>query len=767
MNIKDIVNRDAVNLTNCDQEPIHIPGSIQPHGFLLAMNADTLIIDYCSGNIAEYIGITYEQCLGKPLGGIFGAGAAQQFLTYMSGPRHAVIPPLLMQLNGRELLCSAYRSEDLYIAEFETAEQASADISAVYNQTIQFVSYMERSVTLKDLCSRVADETRAITGYDRVMVYRFDKDYNGEVFAESKADHIEPFLGLHYPHTDIPAQARRLYLTNLMRIIVDINYTPVPLYTIDNGMPQVLDLSRSYLRSVSPIHVEYLSNMGVGGTLTISLIHDSRLWGLITCHHYSAKYVPLYSRIAAQLQGSFLTSQINVRQLNEEHKMTDDINTALEKLLDEQHEPAVRSFSKIISNPHLLTLCGAGGVAIIFEGKVYSSGNTPSDEQIRALISAVSVYARHGEFSTSCLADIYPEAKKFAATGAGIIYRSLNALQDDVIIWFLPETQEEVNWAGDPSLAILKTEKVLSPRNSFQLWKQKVRYQSREWRTPELLATSSYTHTLQRHITMILVSEEEKKQRELSAQLQEANAELENINWISSHDLKEPLRKILMFSSRILDKEQQELSDTVVLSLSKVKKSADRMQQLLADMTMYNKVRHQHDAFEIVDLDLLMQQVYDELADELTEKDATLSYGPLPVIRGIPFLLRQLFLNLVRNSLKFAKKEAPPVITITAASRGALAAGDERIFDTLTVRDNGIGFDDRHAESIFKVFTRLHVVADYEGSGVGLALCRKIMQNHKGYIRASGEPGIGATFTLHFPVHNDTGMPVRQIGTES
>ena len=333
MKIKDIVNRDLVNLTNCEQEPIHIPGSVQTHGFLVALRTDSMLIDYCSANIFDFTGITYEQSLGKKFSDIFGSDAGQLFIQYMDKPASAVNPPLELEVCGKNLLCSAYRIDKYYVAEFEPADPNVPHLSSVYNQTVQFVTYMEQSDTLRELCSKVADQTRAITGYDRVMIYRFDKDYNGEVFAESKVDHIEPFLGLHYPHTDIPAQARQLYLTNLMRIIVDTKYTPVPIYTIDDATGKKLDLSRSYLRSVSPIHIQYLHNMGVGGTLTISLIHQGRLWGLITCHHYSAKYVPLYARIAAQMQGYFLTSQINVRQLNEEYKKSAEINAALETLL--------------------------------------------------------------------------------------------------------------------------------------------------------------------------------------------------------------------------------------------------------------------------------------------------------------------------------------------------------------------------------------------------------------------------------------------------
>ncbi len=751
MQIKDIVNRDLVNLTNCDQEPIHIPGSIQPHGFLLAVKEDTLVIDYCSGNIKDFTGVAYEQCLARKFSEIFGHESLSRLLAHLQLPVNKINPPLLIELNGKEWLCSPHKAPGLYICEFEPQDTAVVNANDIYNQTMQFVGYMEQSATLKELCSRVADQTRAITGYDRVMVYKFDKDYNGEVFAESKVDHIESFLGLHYPHTDIPVQARQLYLTNLMRIIVDIGYTPVPIYTIDDVPDKNLDLSKSYLRSVSPIHVEYLSNMGVGGTLTISLLHEGRLWGLITCHHYAPKYVPLYSRIAAQMQGHFLTSQIQVRQLNEEYKMAAEINASLEQLLDKAPLPDIDSFRTIITNPALLSLCSAGGVAVLFEGGIYKNGLTPPDDEVRALMLWLKRHTRDDKFHTTRLVDIYEPARAFSNVGAGIIYYSLSGLQNDGIIWFTPETLEEVFWAGDPDNAILKTEKGLSPRNSFRLWKQRLQYQSREWSNPELVATETYVHALQKHITLILITEEERKQRELTRQLQEANAELENINWISSHDLKEPLRKIQLFSSKILDKEQRALSETAVNSLKKVTRSAHKMQQLLTDITMYNKVRHASAIYERVALDGILHAVADDVKDDLTERGASLVIGRLPEIEGIPILLKQLFLNLVYNALKFSRKDVPSVIDVHCEELPVKLPEQGGQYYKVVIRDNGIGFDNAYNESIFKVFSRLHSQSDYEGSGVGLALCRKIMQNHKGFIIAEGQHNKGATFSLYFP----------------
>jgi light-regulated signal transduction histidine kinase (bacteriophytochrome) len=370
MKIKDLVNRDLVNLTNCDHEPIHIPGSIQPHGFLLGISVDTLTIDFCSGNSFEYTGFSYEQLLGKSFENAFGESATNSLRNYISVNDHSYLAPLEIELCGKPFTCTIQVDQEIYIAELEPLSKGNLLIGDIYQQTKQFTSYMQQANTLQMLCQSVADETRAITGYDRVMIYRFDEEYNGEVFAESRIESVEPFLGLHYPHTDIPVQARELYIKNLLRLIVDVNYTPIPIYTIDNIPGKNLDLSLSKLRSVSPIHIQYLHNMGVGATLTISLMHENRLWGLIACHHYSPKYISSNTRIAAQLQGHFLTSQISVRQGAEEYDSSKKVNKALDDLLAQVFSSSHTSFDEIIQQPALLTLTNATSVIIAVDERI-------------------------------------------------------------------------------------------------------------------------------------------------------------------------------------------------------------------------------------------------------------------------------------------------------------------------------------------------------------------------------------------------------------
>jgi len=748
MKIRDIVNRDIVTLTNCEHEPIHIPGSIQPHGFLIGVTPDWKI-DFCTENVSAFVDLVYKEIIGKDFCATFGAHTKDEILNYINGDQTKLIFPLEIDLLGKPFQLSIHKNSDIYILEAEPHFGSEEKIAELYTQMIQFISNMNGTNTLQDLCALVAKGTREITGYDRVMIYRFDKDYNGEVYAENCREDLEPFLGLHYPHTDIPAQARELYIRNQVRLIADINYKPVPIFTLDDAENKNLDLSLSILRSTSPIHVQYLKNMGVGATLTISLIHHGRLWGLIACHHYSAKNISPEIRLAAKLQGQFISSQIDLRQSTDEYQIARRTSFALEHLtgLDLPLNPL--SFATISTDPELLNLCNATGVSICVGNKIYKDGLTPTDEQVQRISKKINYFAKEGIFTTSKLADYFPEFNDNTDV-AGIIYHSLG--NDDSIIWYRAETISEINWAGDPEKAIVKDKNGLHPRNSFNTWKQIVKNQSSIWLHPEISAAASYAHALHNQIILLKLSEEEEKYRSQSEVLRETNAELENINWISTHDLQEPLRKIQLIISKLFTEIDNVPSQTIFDSLQRVSNSANRMQVLLQDVLKYTRIKYTKDKLQKINLNTIMEVTLDDMKEGFSESGAIIEYENLPEVHGIHFLMKQLFSNILQNSLKYASNEIVPVIKVTASKEAELYKLSHNVYcHWITFTDNGIGFEQEYAVSIFKIFTRLHAQEQYSGSGVGLALCKKIMQTCGGTIRAESKPGVGTAITLYFP----------------
>ncbi|MCF2443182.1 ATP-binding protein [Dyadobacter sp. CY345] len=761
MNITDIVNRDVVNLSNCESEPIHIPGSIQPHGFLLGLNFDSHLIGFCSANSDDFIKLPPEKLLGKSLAEIFGTNQYDSFVSYLRDEKTDQARPFVFIYEEISYNASINVSGGNVILELEPLPDEQLDLPNLFSQTKNFVSFMEQHSSLLELCNDIAVETRRITGYDRVMIYRFDEEYNGEVVAENKREDLVSFARQKYPHTDIPAQARELYLRSPLRMIADVNYEPVPIFTLnDNGEKsnKSLDLGLSGLRSVSPIHIEYLKNMGVGATLTVSLIKNKKLWGLIACHHYGPKIIPHYTRLAALLQGHFLTSQIAVREVAEEFEIAQASDKALLKSLALLHENEDFIGEKHTSES-LLNLANAHGFVIFSQGKFYKNGLVPSEEELTPLMMSLSEKYPNAGFHTDQLINYFPEYEKLSKYAAGIIYHSLAAGTPDGVLWLRAERPETINWAGNPHKAVsLDDDGIvrLSPRKSFELWLEEVKNKSAKWRKAEISSSAAFTFALQKHINFHYVRMQENKSRILNEELKAANKELANLNWISTHDLKEPLRKIQIFASKVLDRENPDLSVQVKDSVERMRFAAEKMQLLIEDILTYSKTGNTEKVFEEVDLNGLLNNVLDELRDNIDEKNAFITATELPTLKVIPFQVHQLFVNLITNALKFAKHDAPPVITIGLEE----VQGDSILADkvhkaesyyAISLVDNGIGFEKEYEQRIFDVFQRLHPAHKYPGTGIGLAICKKIMENHKGHIKADSELGIGSKFTIYFP----------------
>jgi chemotaxis family two-component system sensor kinase Cph1 len=612
MKIKSIVNDFRATMLNCESEAIHIPGTIQSHGFLLAVTEGDYTVAFCSENCVDFLNKTHIELLGKKLETIFSKADIENIQEQFKEFSADLLRPFIINYHEKTFHVTAHKSDEVIILEFEPFTEAKIDLPDLLNRMQRFAYHTERADNLQSLCQDIADETRSITGYDRVMIYRFDKEYNGEVFAESKKDDLKPFLHLNYPHTDIPSQARELYLHNLIRMKVDVGYTPVTIYTIDGVLKNNsnLDLGMAILRSVSSMHLEYLKNMKVNATFVISILHHKKLWGLISCHHYSPKHIPYYTRLAAHLQAIFLSSQIDVRQTADEFELAKKTG---KKLFDVQN--------LLINNANTLTqkstllklkdLINADGVILNYNEENHIEGNLPGEQEINDLINWLKSEKGSNNFNTYQLHKHYVGATQIANSIAGVVYLPLSDNNKSCIVWTRQEVEKNIGWAGNPSKAVQKNEEnlMLSPRKSFEIWKQAVKLTSKEWRAPELKEAEAITATLQRQLHLADLRTEEERYLTLNQKLQKANDELANMNWISTHDLKEPLRKIQFYGSIILEKNGTNIPDSVKENIIRMQKSASKMQALIDDLLTYSKVMYEEKKLDPVDLNEIIQSI--------------------------------------------------------------------------------------------------------------------------------------------------------------
>lgn len=756
--IRNLANKTDANIANCESEPIHIPGSIQ-YGYLIGIQGDALIISYCSENCTGLFNKNITEILGKSLYLFFQKDEIEAFFKYNSKTEQELTRPFVFTYSNEIYHCTSHLSGTITILEFELFSDDFLKLPDLYIQTKRFAYSTEKTNNLKSLCQDIADETRLITGYDRVMIYRFDKDYNGEVFAESLTEGMEPFLGLHYPHTDIPSQARDLYLRNLVRLIPDVNYTPIPIFGLETtGQPlEIPDLSLSFLRSVSPIHLQYLKNMGVNATFTISLIHNNKLWGLIACHHSAPKPLPYYIRISAHLQGFFLTSQLDVRQIADDFELTTQTEHKLNELYDilENNDQSITDKKTL---KLLKELLNADGVVIFYNHTIFPEGILPDNIDIRMLINWLSSTVKKGTFQTANVKKDYPGSEQIDQTIAGIHYLPLSRNTGNCILWTRQEVEKTIKWGGNPHKAMTKNEvnATLSPRNSFDVWKETVKFQSKEWKKPEIHAASLICSAIQHQLHMRDLKEDQIRYTDLNVKLHRTVEELANMNWISTHDLKEPLRKIQFYASLILERTYDEIPESVKVNIAKMQGAANRMQLLIEDLMSYSKIINEEVSLQEVDLNIIFKEVLLEFQENIEEKDIVIQLSTFPTIQGISFQIRQLFINLIGNAIKFSKENAPNTLKIEwqeilDTEIINVTAKTGKAYHKIIVSDNGIGFDKNYKDKLFKVFQRLHS-GRYAGSGVGLAICKKIAERHMGFIEAEGEEGKGATFSVYLPV---------------
>jgi light-regulated signal transduction histidine kinase (bacteriophytochrome) len=489
-----------VDLEACAREPIHIPGSIQPHGVLLAIDAQRGLVTQASANAGDLLGLPLDRIPGASWSSLL----ATDRLPDDDGTRPSHSGWLAVHFPQRE---SPPASR--WVAAFHHYEQHTlielAPHAARFDEDPLRRSYelgrqLDADRSIDAAAARVARSLRNLLGYDRVMVYRFDGDWNGEVIAESLRRGLEPYLGLHYPATDIPAQARALYLRNRVRGISDVRYTPSPIAPTDDPRTgQPLDLSDISLRSVSPVHLEYLANMGVTGTLVASIIVNGRLWGLISCHHYAPRYADHEMRELAEGAATALAMRIGALQEVEKEELESSLLTVREKLITafgENEQISPLRLGELA--PLLLEVVDADGVAIFANEEVFTHGHVPATEglaRIRALAAPASIDhdAISGVLHTTALGERFPALADLTPKAAGIIFMPLAPDARSAILWTRREMVHDVRWGGNPYLSKLETipGARLSPRQSFAAWQETVRGRSRAWGAPHLESARS------------------------------------------------------------------------------------------------------------------------------------------------------------------------------------------------------------------------------------------------------------------------------------
>ena len=730
-----------VDLTNCDREPIHIPGQIQSHGFMIVLDQEGKI-RFFSDNIQNFISGIEKNLLDKSieyLESFFENSPLNNMLAQVlhlgriNG--YEQINPYQVTILGKRFYLIISRSAQYEVLEFEPdGSAANIDVQKLIGRS---VSEMLADKNLQNLLNNTAVQVKSIIHYDRVMIYRFADDGHGEVVAEARNEELESWLGLHYPASDIPKQARELYKLNLTRLIADVSTVPSKIFA-DPIQTDPLDLTWSQLRAVSPIHIQYLKNMGVASSFSISLIYKKELWGLVACHSYTPRFIDFKSRESAKLIGQILSSALEFRQDEENQIIQDGFKNALDILSKNLQSNDNIADALTADAVNILGLTQAAGAALIYEKKIIRLGITPSQEQIEKLVDWAVEYCDDQICTITNLSAIYPEAEAYRDAASGVLLCQLTKELKEYVIWFKPEHVQTIKWAGNPDKPVELNENGLlqiSPRHSFEVWSQNVKGISESWRHEEVQSATRLKEEI-----IYAINLKAGALRLLNERLRVAYEELDSFSYTISHDLKNPIAAIKSYS-QLLGR-VKEYGDRERGMAAKIAERADQMSFMISEVLNYSRIGRQAIDFRKVNATNLISDIVKDLDIIYDTEKLKITIGETPDLQGDPLMILQIFSNLIGNAVKYSQDADEARVHIEGK-----ASETEVCYE---VRDNGLGMAQADIPKIFELFNRLSNVSHIEGSGVGLAIVKRIIDKHKGRIWVESEPGAGSSFFVAF-----------------
>lgn len=499
---QNLPNYDA---TFCGKLPLHQTNLIQPHGFLFVLDADSFDILQISDNVQELLSKEPAVLVGTAFKKVVDENSFVQLQQVTRQATGAKQPIRLNLASGDAFIpCSGLVHEKGGLLLVEVLNPLLADGKGrsfldAYQDIRTLMHETTRSGNLTAFAVAVARVMRRLSGFDKVMVYSFDADWNGTVIAEEKAEAMVSYLGLRFPASDIPKPARDLYLKNPYRFIPNSGYKPVKLFPLLNPNTHTLtDLSGCDLRSVAAVHLEYLKNMEVTASLSLRLVHNGRLWGLVSCHHRTPLYLSFETLGFFELLSDIISAELSIVVNNYVAGKQQALQGRLTQLVSKLHNEDSLQTALEKNAPEVQQLLGAGGLAYNLNGHVQYSGQAPEENDLHRLFYWLQVQSPQELVHLPSLPHIFEEAASFAAVGSGMLALPVVPDKGNFVVAFRPEAIEEVSWGGNPheALQFEADGKTYHPRHSFNVWKQTVRNTAKPWSVEELTVAEAFRNVL-------------------------------------------------------------------------------------------------------------------------------------------------------------------------------------------------------------------------------------------------------------------------------
>jgi len=741
----------VLDFDDCAREPIQIPGSIQPHGYLFVLDDVDLRVVAVSQNAAEILNLAATAMIGRPIDEFLVSETTAGLNAAFASGETAIRVRFRQTTIAGECTGLVHRSAGIILLEIAPRIPAE-HAEAIFGQIHLAIERIHNSETTISACEVLATEIRRLCGFDRVMVYRFDPEWNGEVIAEDKAAEAHSYRGHAFPASDIPAQARALYTRNTVRLIPDTKYIPstlVPQVLALTGRP--IDLSSVMLRSIAPVHLEYLANMGVVSSMSVSIVRDGRLWALVACHHPTPRFLP--HRV---LQGCELMAQAIAWYLDADERKVAAACVAtvrhLEASLAGYAENKLDYRYRLESiAPALLALTASQGLAICGDQDVWSAGQVPADDQILDLVKWLRMRDER-RLIADRLPVLFPAAKSYCAVASGI---AAIELADGWLIWFRAEWRHTLTWAGEPVKLVRDGTpgSGIRPRKSFASWHESVCERSRPWTASDLFALDQ--------VQMLIL------RAAMDDHLQRAfcRSRLESIGQVASgfaHEVGSLLQPIVSIAQ--MTQEDHQADRVLVKAMDVVLDSAKRASEIVQGMLLY--VRRSSTEQPPVwlgqtvasELDALLGTIPSDVRIDLKMPDVDVS------VAIQPSQVAQILKNLIGNAVHALAGRGKISVSVCVDECGGaeslaasmqLPSGNYR---RISIADDGPGIPPALLDRIFEPFFTTKDVG--EGVGLGLSIVHGIVESCGGGITVRNLPEGGAAFDVLLPAIKLSHEPV-------
>ncbi|WPO81895.1 ATP-binding protein [Chryseobacterium sp. JJR-5R] len=730
-----------MNFVECHEEPIHIPGYIQSFGYLIGIDAESHSITFFSKNIKDIFPVENpEQLFDRKLTDfpdVFGSIIESDIYTSLPDFTKRDNETFFDKIftDGKEYHLSAFRSKGNIFLEFEKVSlNPNKRITNKYDNFYIIDDEQEIWNQLLNTLSRIVN-------YDRMMVYKFMMDGSGKVVAEKTNDNLESYLGLHYPESDIPVQARELYMKKRKRIFSNVHAETVPILS---KKPGEIDLTYAASRGMSPIHGQYIKNSGASSSFSVSIIIDDHLWGLVTCQNSEPKHIDLEDRVQAGIFTALASNAYSSFKSKNELNYRLELNEKTSRLKSEflKHNSL---FNSLIENKdEIKNILEADGLAILAEDKIITEGSAPDVDTIQAIVQWAHENTDDNIYLSRSFLKDHGKELGLDEKSAGVVIYFMERSKNNVLVWFRKEFDEHINWAGNPEKKVDvvfrdgEEKKVVSPRTSFQLFTENIKGSSRRWDSRNMVALQSVRDLILEtsHKNYITI-------KRLNDELKKVNEELDSFSYTISHDLGTPLT-VMKLNAQMLLKTVTDTSEKSRNKINSIIEEIDSMAEMMNDVLQLSRAKHSEIQLEDLETQRTIEKISENAKITFDSPQTEVIIKGCPRVLADKTMLHQAFLNIINNAIKYSSQQENPKVEIEG-----IEAEDQVIY---RISDNGIGIPAENKHKMFKIFNRMDNAKKFKGNGVGLSIVYRIMKRIGGEVSyESSEEGTSFILTFKKP----------------